>query len=144
METVKIKRLDTNAIIPKYQREGDSGFDLHALENITIYPGATVLVRTGLSFGIPNGYEIQVRPRSGLSFKTPLRVSNSPGTIDKNFTGEVCVIMENKSDNEQYSIKQHDRIAQGVLVPIATALFVEADQLEETTRNDKGFGSTGV
>lgn len=157
---LKIKKLDPEAIVPKYATPGASGFDLHALEDVTLLPGETKLVRTGLAFDVGYGYELQVRPRSGLSLKTPLRVANSPGTVDADFRGEVCVIMENTAYqnsggvaciingegfnwNTQF-IKKGDRIAQGVVCPVVHRADIEVvDTLDDTSRGSGGFGSTG-
>jgi dUTP pyrophosphatase len=144
---VNIKKLHEDAIIPKYQTPGASGFDLHALEDVRIELGETKLVRTGLAFSVGPGYEMQVRPRSGLSLKTPLRVSNAPGTIDSDFVGEVCVIMtltKNNLGTVGYTIKKGDRIAQGVICPVMQADFAVVDELEETQRGCGAFGSTGT
>lgn len=148
---IQIKKLCDEAQVPQYATPGAAGFDLHAVENYWIAPGETALVKTGLSFAIPEGYELQVRPRSGLSLKTPLRVANSPGTIDSDYRGEVCVIMTNTASpnpegelsplSEQ--IKMGDRIAQGVICPIIQAEFELTDALPETKRGKGGFGSTG-
>lgn len=92
---VKIKRLHPAAVIPQYAKPGDSGFDLVAIEDVIIAPGETALVPTGLAFEIPEGYELQVRPRSGISLRTKLRVANSPGTVDSGYIGEVKVIVDN-------------------------------------------------
>lgn len=144
---IKIKRLHENAIIPKYATIGSAGFDFHSVDDIIIYPGETALVKTGLSFEIPINYELQVRPRSGMSLKTKLRVSNSPGTVDSDYRGEICIIMDNidiKSDHRiPYEIKKGDRIAQGVICPIIQVTFEEVNKLNETERNTGAFGSTG-
>lgn len=133
-----------DAIVPKYQTEGASGFDLHSVQEYKVYPGQVLLVDTGIAFQIPRGFELQVRPRSGLSFKTPLRVANSPGTVDSDFRDSVKVIIENNSHNESYTIKKGERIAQGVLCPIAHApAFEVVDELDSTERGTGGFGSTG-
>ena len=92
---IRIKRLHPDAVIPKYAKPNDSGFDLVATEDVIIQPGETALVPTGLAFEIPTGYELQVRPRSGVSLKTKLRVANSPGTVDSSYRGEVKVIIDN-------------------------------------------------
>lgn len=169
---VKIKKLHEDAIVPEYQTEGSAGFDLHALEDITIYPGDTELIKTGLSFEIPVGYELQIRPRSGMSLKTKFRVANSPGTVDADFRGEVCIIGENTGElrwvesNEEIEIhgalstvsmvipqtktdpeylieiKKGDRIAQGVLQKVEQAAFVVVEELSDTERGAGGFGST--
>ena len=144
---IKIKRLHENAIIPKYATIGSAGFDFHSVDDIIIYPGETALVKTGLSFEIPINYELQVRPRSGMSLKTKLRVSNSPGTVDSDYRGEICIIMDNidiKSDHRiPYEIKEGDRIAQGIICPIIQVVFEEVNELNKTERNTGAFGSTG-
>ena len=140
---VKIKKLSENAIIPQYQTNGAAGFDFHAIEDMEIDPRKTALVKTGLSMEIPEGYELQVRPRSGMSLKTKMRVANSPGTIDSDYRGEICIIMENIGllGSLPFQIKKGDRIAQGVLCPVYQAVFIE-DELNETERGEGGFGST--
>lgn len=155
---VKIKRVK-DVELPKYAKSGDSGFDLVAAEDTVIYPGGTKVIPTGLAFEIPPGFELQVRPRSGISRKTFLRVVL--GTVDSGFRGEVGVIVSNTSypgntialgindDNEiymnvKYEIKKGDRIAQGVIAPVETANFVEVDKLSDSERGVGGFGSTGV
>lgn len=92
---INIKRVHEDAYLPSYAHTGDSGFDLHALEDIIVEPGQTIRVRTGLAFEIPDGFELQIRPRSGVSAKTKLRVSNSPATIDASYRGEVMVLLDN-------------------------------------------------
>ena len=139
---VKIKKLREKAVIPKYQTNGASGFDLCNTCTVDIDPQETVLLQTGLSFERPEGYEMQIRPRSGLSFKTKLRVCNSPGTIDADYRGEVCIIMENTGEYTE-TIKCGDRIAQGVICPIVQVEFDETE-LNETERGSGGLGSTGV
>ncbi|HDR4368857.1 TPA: dUTP diphosphatase [Bacillus cereus] len=142
----KIKRVK-DVELPKYARPGDSGFDLVAAEDTIIWPGETKVVPTGLSFEIPPGYELQVRPRSGISRNTKLRVIL--GTVDSGFRGEVGVIVDNTERNLGVNMKAHiiergTRIAQGVIAPVVTAHFVEADELSESQRGSAGFGSTGV
>ncbi|PEA32957.1 dUTP diphosphatase [Bacillus toyonensis] len=155
---VKIKRLK-DVELPRYAKPGDSGFDLVAAEDAIVRPGQTKVIPTGLGFEIPPGYELQIRPRSGISRKTFLRVVL--GTVDSGFRGEVGVIVSNTSypgnsitlgindDNEiymnvKYEIKKGDRIAQGVIAPVETANFVETDELSDSERGNRGFGSTGV
>ncbi|MBM7634958.1 dUTP pyrophosphatase [Geomicrobium sediminis] len=159
---VRVKKLDEDAIIPTYESQAAAGFDLYALEDVVIRPGETKLVRSGLAFEIPEGYEMQVRPRSGLSKKTKLRISNSPGTIDADYRGEVGILLDNLHSSEassvyntsgkvieglhdkgSYVIAKHDRIAQGVLQEVPQANFIEADDLSSTSRGSGGFGSTG-
>lgn len=139
---IKVKKTDESANIPKYAHKGDSGFDLASVETVTIAPGETKLIATGLSFSIPEGYEMQVRPRSGMSFKSKLRIANSPGTIDSNYTGEVKIIAENTGHRVIF-IEKNDRIAQGVICPVYEAVFVQ-QELEDTVRGNNGFGSSGV
>jgi dUTP pyrophosphatase len=132
---------------PTYVYDGDSGFDLRANlpEPITLGPLERFLVPTGLSFQIPVGYEIQVRPRSGLAAKQGLSVLNTPGTVDQGYTGEVKVILVNLS-NEKQTINHGDRIAQAVLCPVLTkrtTTLVPVNKLTKTDRGDGGFGSTG-
>lgn len=144
---IKIKKLHPDAIIPQYQTDGSAGFDFHAIENITIHPGNTTLVKTGLSFEIPKGFELQVRPRSGMSLKTKLRVANSPGTIDSDYRWEVCIILDNIGSRDVpgniVAIRKGDRIAQGVICPIIRAQFEEVEELSSTGRGQGGFGSSG-
>lgn len=146
---IRIKKLHEDAVIPKYQTNGASGFDLHALEDVILHEAQTKLVRTGLAIDVGPGYELQVRPRSGLSLKTPLRVANSPGTVDSDFRGEICVIMTNTiplirgTALEGIVIKKGDRIAQGVVCPVVQADIEVVDYLDDTERGSGGFGSTG-
>jgi len=140
---IKIKKLVEDAIIPKYQTVGSAGFDFHTVEDVTVFPKETKLVSTGLAFEIPEGYELQVRPRSGISLKTKIRISNSPATIDSDYRGVVSIIVDNISSHGSlpYEIKKGDRIAQGVICKVNQAVFVE-DELSETERGEGGFGST--
>lgn len=139
---LSIKRLSDHALLPAYQTSGSAGFDLHVIDNYVLKPGETQLLSTGLAFDIPSGYEIQIRPRSGLSAKTGLRVANAPGTIDSDFRGEVKIIMYN-TGNLMEIIDRGDRVAQAVLAPVTQAEIVEVDELSTTDRADGGFGSTG-
>lgn len=140
---LKVKKLNENAIIPAYQSDGASGFDLHASESTEIKAGEVCAVKTGLAFEIPRGFEIQVRPRSGLAFKNGIGVLNAPGTIDSDYRGEVMVILFNFG-KEIFKIKKGDRIAQAVLSQIFVANLIISDELDLTKRGEKGFGSTGV
>lgn len=139
---VKIKKLHPDAVVPKYATEGSSGFDLVAVEDVIIDSGATKLVKTGLSMAVDQGFELQVRPRSGISLKTFLRVANSPGTVDSDYRGEICIIMTNTGIGS-YHIQKGDRIAQGVVCPIIQVDFEEVDDLDDTNRGSGGFGSSG-
>ena len=140
---VKVKKLHPEAIIPSYAHQGDSGFDLHALEETVLRPNETKLVRTGLVFEIPEGMEIQIRPKSGVSLKTPILIKNTPGTIDSSYRGEVKIIVHNMSDG-LLTIMKNNKVAQGVLVEVPRARFVVVNEMNETTRGAGGFGSTGA
>ena len=131
--------------LPKYQTELASGCDVQAaIESpLVINPGERVAVSTGLCFAIPEGYEIQVRPRSGLALKKGLTVINTPGTIDADYRGELKVILVNLSD-EPVEITPGERIAQLVLCPVLQIKWVEVAELSQTTRGEGGFGSTGA
>lgn len=141
---LKVKRINSSSSIPNYAHEGDSGFDLSSAIDLTLFAGETKAIPTGLAFGIPEGYEIQIRPRSGLSSTTKLRVVL--GTVDQNYSGEIRVILENSDSNNVGKIKitKGMKIAQAVLAPVARASFEEVAELEESNRGTKGFGSTGV
>lgn len=142
MIDVKIK-MDDGVAAPFYATVGAAGFDLSSTQNHILMPGETTLVGTGLYFEIPEGYELQVRPRSGVSLKTGLRVANSPGCVDSDFRGEVKVILHNAGDRVE-KISKGDRIAQGILSQVPKANFIIVEQLSETDRGTGGFGSTGI
>ena len=134
------------AIVPEYKTDGAAGADLCAYlpsQNVTLSPGKSALIPTGLFFEIPDGYEVQVRPRSGLAAKNGVTVLNTPGTIDSDYRGEVKVILINLGE-EEFTINDGDRIAQMVVAPITTADFTFAENLSETDRGAGGMGSTGV
>lgn len=140
---VKFKRVDKEAEVPFYQTEGAAGFDLHSVEDKTIEAGKSALIGTGLAFEIPAGYEMQIRPRSGLALKHGITVLNSPGTIDSDYRGEIKVILINLGD-KPFKIENGDRIAQAVISSFTTVQhFLEAEELSSTERATKGFGSTG-
>ncbi|MBK25508.1 MAG: dUTP diphosphatase [Halobacteriovorax sp.] len=146
---VKVKLLenfDRELQLPGYETDGAAGADVRASigpnESITIKPGERTLIPTGLAMEIPFGYEIQVRPRSGLSFKTGLMVCNSPGTIDCDYRGEVKVILGNLGSKDEV-INHGERVAQLVLAPVTQAKYEVVDDLGETDRGAGGFGSTG-
>ena len=142
MIDLKVKKLSKLAQIPQYQTEESAGFDLHSIENIIIKPNERKLISTGLSLEIPKGYEIQIRPRSGLAYKYGISVLNSPGTIDSDYRGEIKVLLINHS-KEDFEIKIGERIAQAVVQSVIQAQFYEVDELSETIRGAGGFGSTG-
>ena len=147
--------------LPKYAHKGDAGFDLRAnveeIKNdnylfnaikfndttIILNPGGRVLIPTGLYMAIPEGYELQIRPRSGLALKYGITVVNTPGTIDAVYRGNIGVILKNDG-TEPFIIEQGDRIAQGVLNKVEEANLIEVDFLDETDRSDSGYGKSGV
>jgi len=139
---LKIKKLNNEAIIPAYQTKEAAGFDLHSIDDAVINPGERKLIGTGLAFEIEYGYEVQIRPRSGLAFKHGITVLNSPGTIDSDYRGEIKVLLINHG-NEPYEIKKGERIAQAVIAPVIQAEIIEVDELSDTQRGAGGFGSTG-
>ncbi len=144
MTKILIKRLSKDVNLPKYETSGSSGMDLSAnIEGkIEIKPGDTAVIPTGISISIPDGLEIQIRPRSGLAAKSKISVLNTPGTIDADYRGEIKVILINLG-KESFIIEKGLRIAQMVLCPIKKAYLEEVDNLEKTQRGDGGFGSTG-
>ena len=139
---VHVKKLNEDAFIPEYATEGSVGFDLISTGDYYLEPGKTVLIATGLSVAIPAGYEIQVRPRSGASARTMLRVANAPGTIDSDYRGEIKVILTNTGITPEL-ISKGDKVAQGVLCRVPKAEFVQVEELDVTARGEGGFGSTG-
>lgn len=138
----KVKKLRKDAILPKYASSGDSGADLFTPEAVVIGAGERKLVKTGIAIALPEGYEAQVRSKSGLALKAGLMVLNSPGTVDEKYRGEVGVIIFNTDEND-YEFNAGDKIAQLVISPISQSHFIEVDELDETDRGQGGFGSTG-
>ena len=128
--------------LPAYATQGSAGVDLRASEPCVIPPGGRALVPTGLRIALPEGYEAQVRPRSGLALKHGVTLLNSPGTIDSDYRGEIGVILINLGQ-EPFSIQPGDRIAQMVFAPVTRGVWDEVDTLDETERGAGGFGSTG-
>ncbi|MGM0689496.1 MAG: dUTP diphosphatase [Bacillota bacterium] len=130
--------------LPRYMTEGSSGMDLHAAvdQTVTIRTGEIVLIPTGLMVAVPIGYELQIRPRSGLAVKSGIGILNSPGTIDSDYRGEIKVIMINLG-KDSFEVKRSDRIAQMVLCPVPLAILEETDQLPPSERSGGGFGHTG-
>lgn len=141
---IKIINKSENAL-PKYQTELSAGMDLSAnlTQPVTLKSLERKLIPTGLFLELPAGFEAQIRPRSGLAIKNGITVLNSPGTIDADYRGEIGVILVNLS-NEEFTVKNGDRIAQMVIAKYETASFFEVEELTETTRGTGGFGSTTV
>ena len=141
---VFVELVSPDVVLPEYSNPSDAGMDVRSTADICVAPGQTVLVPTGIKVAIPEGYEIQVRPRSGMSLKTPMRISNSPGTIDAGYRDEICIIMTNTSLDESYQISNGDRIAQFVLQKVPHIAFKVVDSVAEIGENrGGGFGSTG-
>jgi len=140
---VRVKRLSEEVKLPKKALPADAGYDVFANEQVVLQPGERKLIGTGLKIAIPNGYEAQVRPKSGLAINYGITVLNTPGTIDPNYRGELKVILINLSDRE-VRIEKGQKIAQIIFNKVETPEIVEVDELDETERNEKGFGSTGL
>ncbi len=141
---IPIELCYSNAILPKYARPGDAGMDIRSVEDVLIYPKQTVVVKTGIKLAIPEGYEVQVRPRSGLSLKTGIRVANSPGTIDTGYRDEIGVILHN-TGMEIFEVKKGDRIAQIVLKELPKISWQLVDNVSVIGKNrGGGFGSSGL
>ena len=145
MTEILIKRLSKEVSLPKYETNGSSGMDLAANidANINIDPGKTAIIPTGLALSIPKGFEVQIRPRSGLAAKQKITVLNTPGTIDADYRGEIKVILINLG-HEPFKVEKGLRVAQMVVCPIVQAQLKEVDDLNETERGKGGFGSTGT
>lgn len=143
---LKIKKTHKDAFPLKYATIGSAGFDLSSVEEVVIFSGETKLVRTGWSFEIPEGYELEVRPRSGLSLNSKIRLSNSPGTIDSDYRGEVKFIIDLLMTKfpESYTITKGQRLGQALLKKVEQAEIEEVTELSSTERAEKGFGSSGV
>jgi dUTP pyrophosphatase len=142
--TIDVRRLPhgEGLPLPAYATQGAAGMDVVSAEDVTIAPGARHPVATGLSVAIPEGYEIQVRPRSGLAFKHGITVPNTPGTIDSDYRGELKVLLINHGP-EPFVIARGDRVAQLVVAPVTQGVWKEVDELAQTARGEGGFGSTG-
>jgi dUTP pyrophosphatase len=144
MHEILIKKLHSDVNIPKYETEGSSGLDLEAYieKDLRLLSGERKLVPTGVSVAMPNNFEIQIRPRSGLAYKNGISIVNTPGTIDSDYRGEIKVLLINLG-TETVTIKKFQRIAQMVICPIIKANLKEVQELPETIRGAGGFGSTG-
>ena len=142
--TVRVRRLPSamGLDLPAYATEGAAGMDVLSAETVNIAPGRRYAVATGLAVAIPAGYEIQVRPRSGLALKHGITVPNTPGTIDSDYRGELKVILINHGE-DTFAIARGDRIAQLVVAPVTQGVWQEVEDLDDTDRGSGGFGSTG-
>ena len=144
MVKVLVKRFHPKVKLPKYKTSGSSGMDIMAFieKPIKIKPGTSALVPTGISIAFPEEFEVQIRPRSGLAAKNNISILNTPGTIDSDYRGEIKIILFNHS-NENFIIKNSDRVAQMVLTPIIKMELEETNELPQSIRGKGGFGSTG-
>ena len=143
MFEVKVKKLSEKAVLPSFAHPGDAGLDLFSIENKVLEPGRSYLVKTGISIQLPKNTEAQIRPRSGLALKHTISLTNTPGTIDEGYRGEIGVIMINHG-NENFEIKEGMKIAQMVIKPIYEVNITESKDLSDTSRGEGGFGSTGI
>ena len=145
-QTVEVELVSEDVIFPSYAYPTDSGFDLHSTNDLEVGPFGRVLVPTGIKLSFEEGYEIQVRPKSGLAIKQGLTVLNTPGTVDQGYTGEIQVIVFN-TNNHTVTIPKGMKIAQAVLCPVMNGKFVllkEVENVKDKDRGDNGFGSTGI
>ena len=142
---IRLKRLENGADlpVPTYETPGSAGMDVRSAVEMVIAPGHRALVPTGFAMAIPEGYEVQVRPRSGLALKQGISLPNTPGTIDSDYRGELGVIVINHGDQD-FVIARGDRIAQIVVAPVQRATLALVEKLDDTARGSGGFGSTGV
>jgi dUTP pyrophosphatase len=140
---VAVKVVGGAAVLPQYMTAGASGMDVRAAESAVLEPGARAAVGTGLAVAVPRGWEIQIRPRSGLALRHGVTVVNAPGTIDSDYRGEIRILLVNLG-RDAYAIERGDRIAQMVLCPVGRLQWAQSDTLDSTDRGGGGFGSTGV
>ena len=147
---LKVKRLDKDMPMPQYAKEGDAGFDLRSTESITVMPGCTEIVGTGLAFEIPDGFFGLIAPRSGLGSRYGLTLANTPSIIDSGYRGEVKLALHKLAPMDDdsplgvgYLVERGERVAQMVIIPYASCEFEDVDELSETDRGSGGFGSSG-
>jgi dUTP pyrophosphatase len=140
---VQIKLLDEELPMPRYQHEGDAGLDLPSRIDFVLEPGERAMIPTGIAVAIPRGYAGFVLPRSGLASRNGISLVNTPGLIDSGYRGELAIVMINTDKREAFHIKRGDRIAQLVIQQVIEATTVRVNELEETSRGEGGFGSTG-
>lgn len=140
---LKVKLLNERARLPQYAHEGDAGLDLFSTSDVTIQPGESALVPTGISIQLPPNTEAQIRPRSGLAFKYQITVLNTPGTVDEGYRGEIQVILINHG-REPFNVVTGMKIAQMVIKPVISVVVEKIEELGSTDRGTGGFGSTGI
>ncbi len=141
---IPVKRLDGSLDLPVRAKAGDAGFDLRAAVNLELLPGKRACVPCGIALGLPPGFAGLVLPRSGLAAHHGITVVNAPGLIDAGYRGEVKVILLNTDDQEPFAIAKGDRIAQLLIIPVPEVRLMEAPELDDTSRGETGFGSSGV
>ena len=140
---INVKKISENAVLPSYAHPGDAGLDLFSIEKMTLKPNETILVKTGFIIELPEGYEAQIRPRSGLALKHSITVLNTPGTIDAGYRGEIGIILINHG-KEIFNISLNMKIAQMVINKVEYANIIEVKDLTDTKRSTGGFGSSGI
>lgn len=143
MYTIQIMKLDPDALLPSKAHPTDAGYDLFAAEAVTVQPGESALVGTGIAMALPAATEAQVRPRSGIALKHQVTVLNAPGTIDADYRGEVKVILINHG-RSPFQIEKGMKIAQMVIAPVLPTSLAEVSELNDTVRGEGGFGSSGM
>jgi len=143
MVQISLLRLDPELPAPSYAHPGDAGADIHAAVEVTLQPGERALVPTGIALALPEGFVALVHPRSGLAARHGISIVNAPGTIDAGYRGEVKVCLVNTDNDEPFTVRRGDRIAQLVIQRFETAAFVEVVDLPDSARGDGGYGSTG-
>jgi dUTP pyrophosphatase len=143
MAKIRIKKIRDCAVTPHYEHDGDAGMDLYAAEDCILGPGERRLIPTGFQVEVPAGYEMQIRPKSGLALEQGITVLNTPGTVDAGYRGEVGVILFNASDTD-FEVRTGEKVAQAVIARVETAEIEEVGELSETGRGEGGFGSTGL
>jgi dUTP pyrophosphatase len=139
---VAVRRLREGAVVPRRAYEGDAGFDLTACEEVTLGAGRRAVVPTGIAVEIPEGYAGFVQPRSGLAARHGITIVNTPGLVDSGYRGEIRVVLLNTDASEPFTVEQGMRIAQLVVVPVASVRLVEVDELATSERGTRGFGSS--
>lgn len=139
---VEVVKLDPRAVLPEFGTDDSAGADIRIIEDYKVKAGETKLLKTGLSIKVPKGYELEIRPRSGMSLRTKIRLSNSPGTIDSDYRGEIGIIVDNIGTMD-FAFEKGQRVAQGILKEVPKVEYVEVDSLDDTSRGSGGFGSTG-
>lgn len=141
---LQVRRIDGGVPLPAYQRDGDAGLDLHSAEDFVLQPGERAVIGTGIAIAVPAGFVGLTTPRSGLAARHGLSIVNAPGVIDSGYRGEIKLILINLDPSDPIDVKRGDRVAQLLVVPVATVRVVESDQLPASERGEGGLGSTGV